>query len=76
VGGPVNVGRGVETTVLDIVGALAGQSENSFEPELAPERPGEVRRIALDASRAKAELGWEARVGLEEGLERTLASLR
>jgi nucleoside-diphosphate-sugar epimerase len=35
-----------------------------------------VRRIALDASRAKAELGWEARVGLEEGLELTLASLR
>jgi len=76
VDGPVNIGRGVETTVLDIVAALDGQAGGSFEAEHAPERPGEVRRIALDASRAKAELGWEAQVGLEEGLERTLASLR
>jgi nucleoside-diphosphate-sugar epimerase len=35
-----------------------------------------VRRIALDATRAQQELGWEARVDLDEGLERTLASLR
>ncbi|MEA2478083.1 MAG: GDP-mannose 4,6 dehydratase, partial [Thermoleophilaceae bacterium] len=47
-----------------------------FEPEFAPPRKGEVQRISLDASRAREELGWEARVGLSEGLERTLASLR
>ena len=74
--GAVNIGRGAEVSVLDIVDALRAHSNDAFEPEHAPERPGEVRRIALDTSRARQELGWEASTGLEEGLERTLASLR
>jgi UDP-glucose 4-epimerase len=74
--GAVNIGRGAEVSVLDIVDALRAHSNGAFEPEHAPERPGEVRHIALDTSRARQELGWEARTGLEEGLERTLASLR
>ena len=74
--GAVNIGRGAEVSVLDIVDALRAHSNGSFEPEHAPERPGEVRRIALDTSRARQELDWEASTGLEEGLELTLASLR
>jgi UDP-glucose 4-epimerase len=74
--GAVNIGRGAEVSVLDIVDALRAHSNGAFAPEHAPERPGEVRRIALDTSRARQELGWEASTGLEEGLERTLASLR
>ena len=73
--GQLNIGTGVETTVLDLVEALAPHASASFEPDHQPERPGEVRRIALDASRARAELGWEARVGLAEGIERTLTSV-
>ena len=75
-GGPFNIGRGVETSVLDLVEGLAPLAEADFTPEHAPERPGEVRNIALDASRAEGELGWRAEVGLEQGLERTLDSLR
>ena len=71
-----NIGTGVETSVLDLVGALRAHADGSFEAEMAPARPGEVRHIVLDTARARAELGWEAKVGLEEGLERTLASLR
>jgi UDP-glucose 4-epimerase len=74
--GAVNIGRGAEVSVLDIVDALRAHSNGAFEPEHAPERPGEVRRIALDTSRAQRELDWEAGTGLEEGLDRTLASLR
>jgi UDP-glucose 4-epimerase len=74
--GPVNIGRGAEISVLDVVEALRPQANGAFEPEHAPERPGEVRRIALDCSRARQELGWEAATGLEDGLERTLGSLR
>jgi UDP-glucose 4-epimerase len=76
-GGAFNVGLGVESTVLDIVeilGRLGGRDD--FQAEHAPERKGEIRRIAIDPSRARAELGWEPEVQLEEGLERTLASLR
>jgi UDP-glucose 4-epimerase len=75
-GGCFNIGRGEETTVVDLVQALARISGSDFTAEHAPERPGEVRHIALDATRAQAELGWESRVGLDEGLQRTLDSLR
>ncbi|HEU0023021.1 MAG TPA: NAD-dependent epimerase/dehydratase family protein [Thermoleophilaceae bacterium] len=75
-GGPFNIGRGEETTVIDLVEALAPHTPNGFTPDFQPERTGEVRHIALDASRAREELGWEPRVGIEEGLEQTLGSLR
>ena len=74
--GSFNVGRGVQTSVLDIVQALSDQSSNGFEADHAPARPGEVQHIALDPSRTKAELGWEAQVDLNQGLARTLDSLR
>ena len=74
--GAFNVGRGVQTSVLDIVEALAAQSDNGFEADHLPARTGEVQHIALDPSHTKAELGWEARVDLDQGLARTLDSLR
>ena len=74
--GAFNVGRGVATSVLDIVEALAAQSDNGFEADHLPARTGEVQHIALDPSRTKTELGWEAQVDLDQGLARTLDSLR
>jgi UDP-glucose 4-epimerase len=71
--GPYNVGTGVETSVLDLVerlGRIGGRSD--FEAEMAPERPGEVQRIALDSARAADELGWSSSVDLDDGLRRTL----
>ena len=81
VNGAYNVGRGVETSVLELVDALRkvgdeeGVSRNGFDPEFAPARPGEVQRNALDASRARSVLGFESTIDLEEGLRRTLASI-
>src|SRR4051794_34771957 len=76
--GPYNVGTGVETSVLELVDALreVGGAGEEFQPEFAPERTGEVQRIAIDPGRARDELGWEPAVQLREGLERTLASMR
>ncbi|HEY1285733.1 MAG TPA: NAD-dependent epimerase/dehydratase family protein [Solirubrobacterales bacterium] len=76
VGGAFNVGTGVETDVLALVERLTalGGAEG-FEPEFAPPREGEVRRIAIDPTRAERELGWRAETGLEEGLRITLESL-
>jgi UDP-glucose 4-epimerase len=74
--GPFNIGTGVASSVLDIVNALASQADRPFEPHHEPERLGEVQNISLDTTRAREELGWEPRVGLEEGLRITLESLR
>jgi UDP-glucose 4-epimerase len=75
--GPVNIGHGRETSVLDLLEALRDVSDGSQlpEPEFAPERIGEVRRSCLDVARAKLALGWEAEVELREGLRRILAGL-
>ena len=74
--GPVNIGTGKETDVLELIESLKRLSGNeSFDPEFAPERTGEVQRITIDASRAESELGWRAEMGLDEGLRVTLDSI-
>jgi UDP-glucose 4-epimerase len=75
--GPVNIGHGRETSVLDLLGALSEVSDRGPlpEPDFAPARPGEVARSCLDVTRARVELGWTAQTELADGLRRTLATL-
>lgn len=70
-GARVNIGTGVETSVLDLYAALREVTGFGPDPEFAPPRPGELQRIALDSSEAARLLGWRPRVALAEGLERT-----
>jgi UDP-glucose 4-epimerase len=58
-----------------VLGALrraAGLDDDELQPEFAPARLGELQRSALDVTRARAELGFAAQVGLDEGMRRTL----
>jgi UDP-glucose 4-epimerase len=74
--GSLNVGTGIETSVLELIEVLRDLSgEAGFAAELAPPRPGEVQRIALDASRAEEVLGWSAKTSLREGMRLTLDSM-
>ena len=73
--GAVNVGWGRETSVLELIETLRDVAEREIaDPEFAFERPGEVRRSAVDPTRARAELGWVPKVELPEGLRRVLAA--
>jgi UDP-glucose 4-epimerase len=74
--GPLNIGSGVETDVLELAARLAEiDGAEDFEPEFAPPRAGEVQRISLDASRAERELGWSAETSLAAGLRLTLDTI-
>jgi UDP-glucose 4-epimerase len=73
--GPINVGTGRETDVLELARLLGELEGVEFEPELAPARTGEVQRITIDPSRAERELGWTAQTVLEDGLRLTLDSI-
>jgi UDP-glucose 4-epimerase len=70
-GGAFNVGTGREADVFAVGKAIAAAYDATFEPDMAPPRQGEVQRIAIDSSRAAAELGWRAEIELEDGLART-----
>ena len=75
--GPVNIGHGQETSVLDLLTALqdVAGTDGALEPVFEPERPGEVRRSCLDVTRARTELRWEPTVSLRDGLRVILAGL-
>jgi UDP-glucose 4-epimerase len=74
--GPINIGTGIETDVLELVSALGELGgAGDFEPEFAPPRTGEVQRISIDPARAASELGWRAKMDLKNGLRITLDSI-
>jgi UDP-glucose 4-epimerase len=70
-GGVFNVGTGIETSVLDLHRLCAATVGSAADPAFEPARLGDARRSVLDVSRAREVLGWQARVGLEDGLRLT-----
>lgn len=69
--GTLNVGSGRGHTVLDILAQASRIVGRAASTDPRPARPFDVRELVLDISRARAEFGWEPRVSLEEGMERT-----
>lgn len=69
---PLNVGSGIETTVLELAAAMRDLGAGPLDAEHAPERPGEVLRSCLDPARAAARIGWRPRTSLHDGLLATL----
>ena len=72
----LNFGTGKGTSVNQLFRHLQALTGVDAPPIYEDARPGDVRHIALDPSRAKRILGWEPRVGLLEGLEKTVAYMR
>jgi UDP-glucose 4-epimerase len=69
--GIYNVGSGMATSVLELHRLCAETAGVEQEPQLNPERPGDLRRSVLDVSLAQRELGWQAETTLPDGLART-----
>jgi UDP-glucose 4-epimerase len=75
-GGTFHISSGIPVTVNDLFRKLAILTEYKLEPQRGPQRKGDVYRIALDNARAREQLGWEPRINLEEGLQRTVDYFR
>jgi UDP-glucose 4-epimerase len=71
-GETMNLGWGRGISVNDIVARLKEILDFPGEAIHAAARAGEVQKNYLDASRAKAVLGWTPQVPFEEGLKRTV----
>ncbi|MDI2097596.1 NAD-dependent epimerase/dehydratase family protein [Ruicaihuangia caeni] len=67
--GVYNIASGTETSLLELAQALLRVMGSDLDVEHGPERAvnGVVRRLA-DTSAARRDLGFEAQVGLEQGL--------
>ncbi|HEY6908586.1 MAG TPA: NAD-dependent epimerase/dehydratase family protein [Myxococcales bacterium] len=76
VSGALNVGTGVETTVVELAHRLAAHAGVPAAFVNGPAKPGEQRRSCIDPRAARELLGWAPEVDLEQGLAATAASFR
>ncbi|MHB0879012.1 MAG: NAD-dependent epimerase/dehydratase family protein [Anaerolineae bacterium] len=74
-GATLNLGTSRGTTINELFRIMAGITGYRRPPLYAPARLGETLRMAVDASKAQAVLGWQPGLALEEGLKRTIASI-
>jgi UDP-glucose 4-epimerase len=66
-----NIARGEETSLVDLASMLLKVMDSDLSVEHGPERSvNKVSRRLADTSSARERLGFEAEVGLEEGLTR------
>jgi UDP-glucose 4-epimerase len=70
-GGVFNVGTGRETSVVDLYALCARVAGSDAPARHAEARLGELQRSFLDPRLAERELGFQAMVGLEDGLRAT-----
>jgi len=68
-----NVGSETGIKIVDVVDEIFRQVGYTVEIDDMGERKGDVPSLVASSEKIKKELGWEAKVNLEEGLKKTLA---
>jgi len=66
----INVGSGTDISILELAGLVAKVTGFKGEIVTDPSKPDGTPRKLMDVSRLR-KLGWEAQIGLEEGLNET-----
>jgi dTDP-glucose 4,6-dehydratase len=70
---PTNIGNPQEITILEFAERVRGHFENAPKIVFEALPQDDPKRRCPDISKAKRLLGWQPKVGLEEGLKRTVA---
>lgn len=68
-----NIGTGVRTTVQDLVERICSSLPFAVDVRYEGNTPGDMFGIRADASRARQDADWEAKVDLATGLQRMIA---
>lgn len=61
-----NLGTGIGYSVMDVLHAFEKACGKSIPYVIKPRRSGDIAKCWADASKAKRELGWEAKLGIED----------
>jgi UDP-glucose 4-epimerase len=70
-----NVGCGKKTSLNELAAILGRIVGKDVKPSHAEPRAGDIRESLADISRARKELGYDPKVGVEEGLRRLVESV-
>jgi len=62
-------GGGREISILELAEKVAGTCGSKSEVVHAPPKPGDIRRLAADSSRARDLIGYTPTVTIDEGLK-------
>jgi dTDP-glucose 4,6-dehydratase len=73
---PVNLGNPTEMSIAETAALIIRLAESSSRMAYHPLPKDDPKRRRPDISRARALLNWEPRIGLEEGLRRTIDYFR
>lgn len=73
---PTNIGNPDEHSVLDIAKNVALTCNVEFKTKFMPLPAGDPKQRRPDISKAKEKLGWNPRVPLKEGFQKTLEYFR
>lgn len=69
---PINLGTGIEVPIKELIELIVELSEFNGKIVWDRTKPDGQPRRCFDVSRAKEELGFEAKMSLQEGLKRTI----
>jgi len=61
-----NIGRGVGSSVREVLDTVAAVTEIRTEPVVVERRPGDPARVIASVDRIREDLGWTARYDLED----------
>jgi UDP-glucose 4-epimerase len=61
-----NLGTGIGCSVIDMVKAMEKACGHEIKYKVGPRRPGDIATCYADPTYAREELGWEAKLGLDE----------
>jgi UDP-glucose 4-epimerase len=70
------VATGVETSIADLAALVKGAVGTNSEIRFEAKRPGEVHRSRADISKARRVLGFDPRIGLQDGIAGTVTWYR
>lgn len=73
---PMNIGTGIETTLTHLANSIVTACGSSSVISYGPERAGDIRLSLASCNRAKKLIGFQASVGLEEGLRSTVSHFK
>lgn len=72
----LNAGSGRSVSVAELVRLIIAHSGRGLRIEFDRSKPSIPFKLAVDSTRARELFGWSPKVGLEEGIDRSLAWYR